>query len=289
MPDAIRRWFEPRRLVVVVAALLVLAVVTQDAARGACESLEFYRRREPGQFATVDRFDGDRLDDAAWTRCYWWDDDGCTNLGNDELQWYLPDQVQVADGMVRLVADDRPHTTDDGTRWSHRSGMITTGPAVHDGEPRLAFTYGEVEVRARVPSGSGLWPAIWMLPATEESRPEIDLMEVLGDSTDILRMHVHYVDGDGERQSLGQDVDVDDLSEDFHTYGVIWAPDRLEFLLDGRTVWEVTEPDAIPDEPMYLLINLAVGGEWAGPPGPDTTFPASFDVEDVVIRPRCGS
>ncbi|WP_157965707.1 glycoside hydrolase family 16 protein [Euzebya rosea] len=289
MPEGLRGWVGPRRLVVLVVALLAVAMVLSGVASGACESLEFYRRRDPGGPSVVDRFDGTELDDARWTRCYWWDDDGCTNLGNAELQWYLPDQVQVADGVVRLVADDRPHTTDDGTRWSHRSGMITTGPPTHDGEPRLAFTYGEVEVRARVPAGSGLWPAIWMLPATTESRPEIDLMEVLGDSTDILRMHVHYVDGDGERQSLGQDVDVEDLAEDFHTYGLRWAPDRLEFLLDGRTVWEVTEPDAIPHEPMYLLVNLAVGGEWPGPPGPDTSFPTSFDIDEVVIRPRCGS
>lgn len=253
------------------------------------EDATVYQRRGPTAAEVLQEdFDGPSLDTDLWARCYWWDlGDGCTNRGNAELEWYLPAQVLLGDGTARLRAEDRAVTTDAGETFAYRSGMITTGPARNDAAPGAAFTYGTVEVRARVPSGSGLWPALWLLPTTQESRPEVDIMEVLGDSTDLLRLHVHYLDEGGARHSLGHDVEVADLSQDFHTYGVRWSRDRLTFTLDGREVWAVTEPRAIPQEPMYLLANLAVGGEWPGPPGPDTTFPTDFVIDRVTITSGC--
>src|SRR5690606_22090638 len=116
-------------------------------------------------------------------------------------------------------------------------------------------------VRAKAPAGKGLWSAIWLLPETRESRPEIDIMEVLGDTATTLRMHYHYRDGLGEKLSIGKDVETEDLTRDWRVYSLTWDPDSIVWYLDGKEVWRHAEAATISAEDMYVLINLAVGGE----------------------------
>lgn len=184
-----------------------------------------------------EQFDGDVLNVEDWTTCYWWDTDGCTNEGNNELQWYQPDNVSVEDGNLVLEAKEQHIHSPDGVHFDYSSGMVTTGrtdPEARDGD-RFSLTWGYVEVRAHIPSGAGLWPAVWLLPSDHTSVPEIDIMEVLGGAPDTLEMHYHSrVDGD--EQSDGADAIVGDLSEDFHTYAVDWSPEAIIWLLDGEEV-----------------------------------------------------
>ena len=125
-------------------------------------------------------FDGETLDRSQWNTCHWWDDEGCTIASNDELEWYRPEQVTVADGTLRLTAATNRYEASDGNTYDVTSGMVTTGPTPHDNNAKVAITFGSVEVRFKAPTGRGLWPAIWLLPASQQSRPEIDLLEMIG-------------------------------------------------------------------------------------------------------------
>lgn len=230
----------------------------------------------------VEDFDGTTLDADVWNTCHWWDDGGCTIATNDELEWYLPGQVRVRDGTLVLTAEKRTTVGADGTAFPYRSGMVSTGPPEWNAEPKVAFTYGAVEVRFRAPLGAGAWPAIWMLPASQESRPEIDLFEAVGQRPRRVGMYFHPGDDSDRRTSFTHFhlPEGEDLS-DTHTVRLHWSRELLEFVFDGEKVWEVTG-EQVPDEPMYLVINLAVGGSYGGTPDP-SAFPATFEIDHVRI------
>lgn len=234
-----------------------------------------------------DEFEAASLDRERWTTCYWWNKDGCTNLGNKELQWYRPENVSVADGVLRLEARPQKVIGFEGRTFDYTSGMVTTGRD-YDELPRpsrFRFRYGHVEVRAKLPAGKGLWSAIWLLPETRESRPEIDIMEVLGDSLKTSRLHYHFK-RNGEPVSAGADAKTPDLSKDWHVYGLTWDADAIVWYIDGKEVWRYTDTATISNEDMYLLINLAVGGEWPGAPSKKTKFPAEYLIDYVRIWQR---
>lgn len=236
----------------------------------------------------AEEFDGD-LDPEIWRTCHWWADewDGCTITSNDELQWYLPDGASVDDGALRLTATERPVESPEGGTFPYRSGMVSTGPDGYEDEREatFAFTYGVVEARIRVPAGTGLWPAVWMLPVDRESRPEIDLVEVLGDTTAVARVHYHYSDQNGDAVAPGESITGPDLSEGWHTVAVDWRPGAITWFVDDREVWSYVG-DEVSSEPMYLVANLAVGGEYPGPPTDDTAFPAEFAIDRIRVWQR---
>ena len=229
-----------------------------------------------------DDFSSGGLDQETWATCYWWDDSGCTIATTEELQWYLPENVAVSDGVLTLSAIREDTEGGDGLRYPFSSGMVSTGPASYQGTAGFAFTYGYVEMRARVPSGNGLWPSFWMLPIDFESKPEIDIMQVLGYDPTRLRVHVHTVDATGAVESQGFGSIGLDLAEDWHVYGLWWTDDEIVWYLDGAEVWRFGGAD-VPSEPMYLVANLAVGGDYAGPPDPATVFPAIYQIDFIRI------
>jgi len=230
----------------------------------------------------VDDFLGEDLDGNKWSKCHWWDDGGCTIASNQEEEWYLPNNVAVSDGILTLSAIREDFVVTDGRQFGYSSGMVSTGPPVYTAEPRYAFTYGYVEMRARIPSGRGLWPAFWMLPPTFDSKPEIDIFEVTGDDPTNLRMRVHYRDADGSSANQGSSYFGPDLSADWHVYGLWWTEDAISWYLDGDEVWRY-DGDGISTEPMYLVANLAVGGEYPGPPDDETVFPALFEIDLIRV------
>lgn len=235
-----------------------------------------------GEVLLADDFDGDRLDPDWWGTCHWWATEaGCTITGTGELQVYRPANVTVEDGRVLLTA--RPQRTDgpDDRTFDYTSGMISTGPPDHESSARFAFTYGEVEWVAWSVEGQGLWPALWLLPADKESKPEIDIVELYGHVPDLVRMRLHHL-VDGVEVVPGERFEADGLAEGWHTYGLRWAPGRLDYLVDGVVRWRVRGPE-VPAEPMYLIANLAVGGDSPGAPDASTPFPASFAIDRVRV------
>ena len=232
------------------------------------------------QWALVfhDEFNGNALDQSVWTDCYWWDweDDGCTNRGNNELQWYTPDNVLVSEGTLKLRAQQQTVWNNAGERYLYTSGMVTSGPVNLDSadSPGFVFQYGYVEARARVPSGDALWPAIWLLNASLNPAPEIDIVEILGQDPNTVEMHFHYSD---EHNYYGEGK--------AHIFGLDWNPDYTAWYVDGVERWRSDSPQ-VPKEPMYLIMNLAVGGDWPGSPTADTPFPSFFEIDYIRVWER---
>lgn len=244
---------------------------------------------QSGRWALLfaDDFDGPTLDDQKWVTCYWWDRDGCTNLGNQELQWYRAENITVASGQLHLRAERR-NIEGQGVSYQFTSGLVSTGRGVANpsGAVKFDFQYGYAEMRARVPAGHGLFPAFWMLPSDHDSKPEIDIMEVLGDEPGILYNHIHYRDSQGRPRKQNSVVKAPDLSAGWHVFAVDWRPERIVWYLDGVECWRYEHASHIPKERMYLLVNLAVGGKWPGPPDSATVFPAEFLVDYVRVWQR---
>jgi beta-glucanase (GH16 family) len=223
------------------------------------------------KLAFGDNFNGTTLNLRKWNTCYWWSDaGGCTNSYNNELQWYQPDDVFLENGSLRLQAQARSVKSG----YNYTSGMVTT-------EGKFSFQYGYFEIRAKVPQGQGLWSAFWTLPTNRNLwPPEIDVMEVLGHQPERIYLSNHFRNN-GEADFATQDYIGDDFSADFHRFGVLWESDRIIWVVDGVERFRVT--DNIPNIPMYLLINLAVGGNWPGPPNNTTVFPNYYDIDYIRV------
>ncbi len=236
----------------------------------------------PGyRLAFSDDFTSGRLDPSKWTTCYSWaGPSGCTNFGNPELEWYVGSQAQVDHGALHLVATTSTVSglgpSGQAATYNYTSGMVSTAG-------RLEFTYGYVEVRAKLAGGRGLWPALWLIPTSTEPKGEIDLVELLGQSPTVARLRYHWRSSSGLDQQLGHDVTGPDWTAGWHTYAVLWEPGLLIWYLDGVREWIATA--SVPNWPVYFVANLAVGG-WAGPPDGTTPFPASLDVASVRIWQR---
>jgi beta-glucanase (GH16 family) len=165
--------------------------------------------------------------------------------------------------------------------FAYTSGILTTYPS-------FSFTYGYAEMRALLPAGQGLWPAFWTLPQSQAWPPEIDIFEFLGQAPTTLEMHIHSNFG-----TYGQTSTVPDTSQGFHVYGLDWEGDDVTWYFDGVQQAQAATPsypDLLADAgatnvPMYVLINLAVGGQgsWPGPPDSSTVFPAVMQVDWVRV------
>jgi len=232
-----------------------------------------------------DDFDGTALDQGRWNPHYWWRDDngGCTIAPNEELEWYQPDDVLVNNGILRIRAQRRAVTNLGGQTYQYTSGVITTGRERWD-EPapdRFAFQYGYAEIRAKVPKGKGLWPAFWLMAADQVWPPEIDVLEILGDQTSAVHMSTHYLNDDGTYGASGGSYIGPDFSVGWHTFAMDWQPNAIIWYVDGVERWRSTNAKYMPTEPMYLTLNLAVGGSWPGSPDSSTPFPSYFEVDYV--------
>ena len=238
----------------------------------------------------ADEFNGQVLDSNKWIPCYWWNKQGCTNEGNHELQWYRPENISVSNGSLYLTAKQESIRASDGKTYDYSSGMVTTGRIVSDTQTpvQFAFQYGYIEIRAKIPKGKGLWPAFWILPTDHISKPEIDVLEVLGHETDKVYLNFHYQIPDGKDAVSQGEFIGSDFAEGWHTYGVDWKPDGITWFIDGTERRTFTDRSIIPSESMYLILNLAVGGDWPGAPDENTIFPNTYQIDYVRVWKRAG-
>jgi beta-glucanase (GH16 family) len=196
-------------------------------------------------------------------------------LTNSEQEYYSDASVGVhpfslRDGALNITVG--PGSNDQGEPYN--SGLITTYTS-------FSQLYGYFEMRAKLPSGPGLWPAFWMLPKDHSWPPELDIMEMLGRDPGTLYFSTHTkINGRDSGHTIP--VKVPDVSKEFHTYGVNWQPDSITWYFDDRPVATAPTP---PDmhKPMYLLVNVAVGKStsWPGAPDDRTLFPANMLIEWV--------
>ena len=230
-----------------------------------------------------DEFNGSSINPNYWKLETGTGDNG---WGNNELQSYTNgDNVEVKDGKLILTAKKVNDKKERGSYTSTR--MISWG--------KQEFKYGRIEVRAKLPSGTGIWPAIWMLgsnlgTAGWPACGEIDIMEYVGYEPDVVHATVHTTDGSGSNGNGNSKV-LTTCEEQFHIYGLYWTEDKLQFYIDTpdnivHTYSPVikTEANWPFDKPHFFILNVAVGGNWGGVKGVDNSiFPQAMTVDYVRV------
>jgi beta-glucanase (GH16 family) len=217
----------------------------------------------------------------------WGYDLGGDGWGNNELQYYTDriDNASVGDGVLTIT--ERKEVMEDRSYTSAR--LVSKGKG--------DFRYGRFEVRAKLPSGRGTWPAIWMLPTDWAygdwpKSGEIDIMEHVGFDPDIVHLSVHteaYNHVINTQKTATRKVP--GAMTAFHRYRVDWTPDTIRGYIDDVQTFEFvnegTGPAAWPfDQRFHLLLNIAVGGNWGGKQGvDDKVFPARMEVDYVRVYP----
>ena len=234
-----------------------------------------------------DEFDKEGLPDS--TRWGYDKADGCPDVcgwGNHELQYYSWDRkenARVENG--HLILETRKEMVG-GYRFTS-ARLISK----YKGD----FTYGRIEVKARLPKGKGLWPAIWMLPTHWKYggwpvSGEIDIMEHVGYMPDSVFGSIHtqsYNHMIGTQKTKG--VYLPSVADSFHVYAVEWTAEKISFSVNGQSYLqfsnEHTGYSTWPfDQSFHLLINLAVGGDWGGKMGVDeSVFPQRMEVDYVRV------
>ncbi|MCM5662296.1 glycoside hydrolase family 16 protein [Galbibacter mesophilus] len=220
-------------------------------------------------------------------------------IRNKEKQYYTDRNVFVNDGnlVIRAQKDTIKNArfNSNGKIWqekeefaSYSAGSVTTAG-------KVAWKYGRIEIKAKLPKGRGLWPAIWMLGENRKEvgwpeTGEIDIMEHVGFNSDSIFGTVHtkaYNHMNGTEQ--GKSIFIEDPYDSYHVYAVEWTPEKIDFLLDG-TVYNSfkneykTTAEWPFDQKFHLKINIAIGGMWGGRKGiDDSVFPQEMLVDYVRI------
>ena len=223
--------------------------------------------KEEGPWSLVwkDEFENDTISKTRWNLQDWASDK------NEELQYYSPDNLKIRDG--HLVIQSKKERFKER---SYTSGAITT-------ENHYEFTYGKVEIRAKIPEGKGIFPALWLVNSENKKwLPEIDIMENIGQDPNKIYFVLHWADSNGKkRRDFSTYTSESKFSDEFHTYGLIWEKDKISWTLDDEVVFETTMYS--PDTPLFLYINTAVGGTWPGPPDPNDGSTKEFLIDYVRV------
>lgn len=225
---------------------------------------------KPGYTVTFhDEFDGPTVDTTQWVKRYKWGE----TVINAELQAYVDDAFQFQNSVLRIVASHQPGTYD-GKTMAYRSGVIAS---VHE------QTFGYFEARCRMPPGTGLWPAFWLLGANgTPGVNEIDIHEFLGNDLHTIHTTVHWGASYNppDHKSDGKAFTGPDFTADYHTFAVDWDTNHVIWYVDGAEVFR-HEGVGVPQVKMYIIANLAVGGSWPGSPDANTVFPAYYDIDYI--------
>lgn len=213
--------------------------------------------------------------------------DGCPGLcgwGNNESQYYRRENTEVKDGNLIITAKQESI----GGKNYTSSRIKTQG--------NKSFTFGRIDIRAVMPKGQGIWPALWMLGdnITSVSWPacgEIDIMEMIGGSANGRDNTVHgtvHWDNNGSYANFGGSKSLSEgiLNDKYFVYSIIWDERKITWLLDNEVYHTIdTTPEALDEfrRPFFFLFNVAVGGNWPGNPDSSTSFPQQMVVDYVRV------
>lgn len=238
------------------------------------------------KLAWADEFNYKGLPDSTkWTY-----EEGGHGWGNNEKQFYLGRSIEnsyVKDGVLNIVALKR-----DFENSNYTSAKLST-------YQKFMLQYGKIEVKAKLPIGKGSWPAIWMLPESIKNKTEdwplcgeIDIMEHVGKDQNTVHTSLHselYNHKKGTQITHFEKLD--NVAGTFHKYGIEWTENFIKFYIDDKLFFESykgqngrvsTNKGWAFDKPYYLILNLAVGGDWGGDID-DTIFPNEMQVDYVRI------
>jgi beta-glucanase (GH16 family) len=230
--------------------------------------------------------DGSRPDPSKWKF-----EIGGNGWGNHELEYYTKrsENVFIHDGKLVIQARREDYTGADGVGREYTSGRIAT-------RGLFSQAYGRFEARIKIPRGQGMWPAFWMMGEDSPTKHwpecgEIDIMENIGREPSSVHgsMHGPGYSGDRDFTSVYKLPGGQRFSDDFHIYAIEWAPNVVRFYTDG-VLYATFTPSYLPaglkwvfDHPFYILLNVAVGGDWPGAPDASTEFPQSMLVDYVRV------
>ena len=220
--------------------------------------------------------------------------------GNNEEQYYKSENAVVKDGNLHIIAkrENASYVADNGEErtYQYTSARLRT-------KGKITTTYGYIEARIKLPSGTGMWPAFWMLPEENfegkwwPTNGEIDIMEAKGRLVDRFGATVHTGTSNGQDYYKVKEygfADGEDITS-YHTYGVEWSLNGFDFYVDGLKFFTVTpttyqgsnglyavSSTAPFDRPFHILLNLAVGGNYDGGRSPDENFQQAEMLIDYV-------
>jgi len=204
---------------------------------------------------------------------------GSNGWGNNELESYTSSlsNVSIDTGYLHITAIK-------GSSPLYTSGRITT-------KGKKEFSHCRVVIRARLPEGQGIWPALWMLGAniSTVSWPacgEIDIMELLGQDPSTVYGTVHWNDNGHVMQGGSHSLAGGKFSDSFHLFSLIWGPNHFQWLIDNQPYLYLSKSSvsAFPfDLPQFFIFNVAVGGNWPGSPDDTTVFPQNMIVDYIRV------
>ena len=223
-----------------------------------------------------DNFDGTSLNELFWNFDI---GNGCPNCGwgNNELQIYTKKNYTAKNGLLTIIAklEDSVYT----------STRITT-------KNKFSFQYGTIKMRAKLPIGNGVWPAFWMLGYNIDTAKwpqcgEIDIMEYVGKEPNTIYTSLHTP------QSFGNTINtkktkITSIEDGFHIYTVNWTRNKIEFFIDNKWVYTFAPENKTEkvwpfNKPFYVLLNLAIGGNFGGPEVDNTIFPQKFVIDYIKV------
>jgi len=230
--------------------------------------------------------DGSAPDPAKWTFAT-----GGNGWGNHELEYYTtrPKNAHLKSGNLVIMARKEKYTGSDGVTRDYTSARLKTKGFFNQ-------AYGRFEARMKIPAGQGLWPAFWLLGDNIDSAPwpacgEIDIMENIGKEPGTVHGSLHGPSNATKTMDLTSAFTLPDgkkLADDFHIYALEWEPETIRFYLDSynyatftKSQW--TAGPWVFNHPFFIILNVAVGGDWPGPPDSSTVFPQQMLVDYVRV------
>lgn len=224
----------------------------------------------------------------------WTHEVGGGGWGNHELEYYTNriDNSYQADGMLVIKAIKESFSGTDGATREYTSARLST-------KKSFTATYGKFEARIKIPRGQGLWPAFWMLGSDIDKKHwpncgEIDIMENIGKEPATIRGTIHGPGYFGDKGLTSSYLlsNRKSFADSFHTFTVEWEPNIIRFYCDNN-LYKIVTPADLPsgtswvyDHPFFILLNVAVGGDWPGSPDATTSFPQEMLVDYVRVYQR---
>lgn len=244
----------------------------------------------PTQYQGYKMVWADEFDSTALNPAYWVHEtgNGDGGWGNNELQYYREDNTSIVNGNLVITAKKQKFGG-----YEYTSSRIKT-------QGKKTFKFGRVDIRAALPKGKGVWPALWMLGTniTSIGWPacgEIDIMELTGDLPNRVLSTVHFGANVSQRQYKSQSKYLENgknFHDEFHVFSMLWKEDMIEFLVDDMVYHTIT-PASVGNQPypfnknFFFIMNVAIGGNLPGNPDATTELPQNMIVDYIrVFQPE---
>lgn len=230
----------------------------------------------------------DEFNESTVNTNYWQYDLGNGGWGNQELECYTDSNATIAGGYLQIQAKQQ-NVVYNGVNSSYTSTRVNTAG-------KFSFEYGRIDIRAKLPVAPGMWPALWFLgndfgTAGWPGCGETDLMELVGSNPHLVTGSIHWLEGNGQEGTLNNTYTLPggaDYSQKFHVFSLVWTKTQITMYVDdipymSQSSTSISSGTWPFNQPQFLIMNVAVGGNWPGSPTAQTVFPQSMYVDYVRV------